>query len=446
MRKFITYILLWNSLTQAGDLVSGINSALKYNNIYNATIANKNAYAAQSDIAIDALKPSLMANSTLKRENYNANGNGISNEDTFVGNKVQIQIKQKIFDMYAYETYQKTNIEYDKANTDLLAAEQDLLANVTFSYLEVLKSHALYKAAISQTKALSVQLKYDQAKFSAGTITNADLLETTSHHDTAFAYEIAMKNNFIDSIDKYMADTQLSTANFKDIDPEIKITNSDKRNINDKIDLLKRYNLSLKSANLTTESADKEIAISQSGHLPELTLVGSYQDSHNPNSVITSIMNTEDTKIKKIELELNLPIYQGGIVNDQIKQSEYIYEKSLANTAQTQAELIKSLRKTHHHIQNGIKQLQALKSAVTSSSISLRAQKEGYKAGTRTNLEVLSAINKLRSAESDYAVAKYDFIKNTIQEKKLIGSLSLKDIEKLDKELTIPLRIPKEAF
>lgn len=443
MHRYLFSIFAFSSIALAGDLVDGINSALKGNNIYTASIANRNIYQAQADIAKDVMKPSITLSTTASRQNYKTNSSS-NNEDTYNGHNIQAQLKQKIFDMYAYENYKQGSIEARKAENDLLVSQQDLLANVTFLYLDVLKSHAIYQAAQSETRALKTQKNYDETKFKAGSITKANLFETSANYETAVASEIAVKNNFLDAIDRYTAATKLTKPKFKDLAASMKVSKQNRLNITAKIAILEQNNLTLKSATLKTESIKKEIEISKSQHFPTLDLVGSYTDNYNPNSVTNAYMNAENIRIKRIELDLNIPIYQGGAITEQTKQANYKYEQALANQAETRSELITQLRQVHHHIQNGSNQLKALESAVKASKLSLQAQKDGYKAGTRTNLELLSAIHKLSDSESEYAITKYNYLKDIILEKKLLGSLTVNDLEILEEKFTNKITIPVE--
>jgi outer membrane protein len=442
MQKIIPLIFTISSFVFAGDLKSDVTNALKFNNIYTANIAENKVYQTQVEIARDALKPTIKARGALNRENYESN----SGEDTFTGNYKQIDINQTLYNKQAYESYKQSDIAAEKSNNDLLQAQQNLIAETINQYLDVLNAHAIYVAAKSQTKSLKLQNDNTTTKYKLGAVTEAQALEAKSYYDAAVAHEIAMKNNFIDSIDIYSSTTKVIIPSFSDLKSSAPLNTTNPIDINQQISNLEKNNLILKSIKLSTNIAKKSIDIAKSGYYPTINLNGSYNDSHNPNNVLNSFLNNEDTKIKRLELSINLPLYEGGITHDKIKKEEYAYEKILSDYQTKKSDLILALRINQHHIQNAKSQMIALYSSILSGKRSLESQQEYYKSGLSTNLEILNAIENLQKARSKYAETRYNYLKDKVTEKQLLGTLNMEDVEKLTRLLTQTIELPEESF
>ncbi|MBT4884636.1 MAG: TolC family protein [Legionellales bacterium] len=446
MKKNLLLFGLICSVSHGGSLEKGCLNALGNDNAYKAAQAGRSATLKQQDITQDALKPQLTSHASLAQERFTANPDNSSKlSDTFVSQNINIELKQALIDLKSYRTYKKAEIITSKADTDLVLAKQNLILNVAEKYLDVLEKHAIYRASASQSQALLVQKKHDSSKFKAGSITKTDLLETSAKYDSAIAHEISAQNKLLDARDEYKETTKEINPVFMALNPKNNPKKLSKTTIDEKMQIMQAGNLNLKSSFLNSLSIKKEIDIQEAGHLPTLNISGSYNNKHNPNSVLSSYAPTNDTETKSIGLDIQVPIYEGGAVNDEIEKSQYKYKQAAEELEQTRSNLIIEMRKNNHYLISGIKQINALKNAVISSKSALAAQKAGYEAGTRTNLELLSSISQLQESESQYAIARYDYLKNQLREKQLVGSLNISDIKNLDALLTNKISISEQA-
>ncbi|MBT4804002.1 MAG: TolC family protein [Legionellales bacterium] len=442
MRKKIFLLIIIFSSAYSGNLENGCLNALENDSAFKSLQAKHKATLKEQDIMQDALKPQLISHASIEQKRFTAkpdNSNKLN--DTFIAKNINLELKQALLDFKSYRTYKKSEIISSKADNDLSLARQNLILNVAEKYIDVLEKHAIYKASVSESKTLLAQKKYDQSKYNAGSITKTNLLETSAKYDSAIAHEISNQNKMLDACDEYKETTKEKNPVFMALDPKNKPKKLDKTSVDKKIQLMQAGNLSLKSSFLNSLSIKKEIDIQEAGHLPTVNISGSYSNKHNPNSILNSYYPTNDTETKSIGLEIQVPIYQGGSINDQIEQSQQIYKQSAEELEQLRSNLTIEMRKNNHHLISGIKQINALKSSVISSKSALRAQQAGYEAGTRTNSELLNSINQLQESESEYAIARYNYLKDQLREKKMLGKLDLTDIKKLDAILTNKITI-----
>lgn len=85
-------------------------------------------------------------------------------------------------------------------------------------------------------------------------------------------------------------------------------------------------NLSLLQARLSQDLAREQIRQAQDGHLPTLNLTASTGISDTSYSGSkTNAAQYDDSNMgqNKIGLNFSLPLYQGGMVNSQVKQAQY---------------------------------------------------------------------------------------------------------------------------
>jgi len=85
-------------------------------------------------------------------------------------------------------------------------------------------------------------------------------------------------------------------------------------------------------------------------------------------------------------------------------------------------------RESYRGVQTNISRVRALRQALDSTQKSAEASDAGFRAGTRTSVDVLTALRDTFSARSDFVNARYDYILNTLSLKAAAGTLSESDL------------------
>ena len=198
-----------------------------------------------------------------------------------------------------------------------------------------------------------------------------------------------------------------------------------------------RGNFSLLSARYSVEAAQSAYEGSKGGHYPTLGLNASYgmvnsgeRDIGIPQ-LLPSSTNTDATII----LSLDIPIYSGGFTSSTVRQ-----QLSRLDQAKAQQELERRLtiglaRSAYLSLEADIAQVKARGQAVISTQTSLDATMAGYDAGTRTSVDVLLSQRLLFSSKRDYSAARHTYITNSLELKRVAGTLSISDIDEINKWL-----------
>jgi outer membrane protein len=195
-----------------------------------------------------------------------------------------------------------------------------------------------------------------------------------------------------------------------------------------------QFNFNLQAALFSAQAARDQIKINFSGHLPTVDLNGSYIDNHGqPGGVsgaaVTSAINTRSTVVG---LQLNMPIYQGGLVNSQVRQAQFEYQNAIALLENTHRQVSVQLRQTYNSIVDGISKIKADKQAIISQQSSVDSTDAAVKVGTRTIVDLLLAQQQLYQGQKTLAQDQYTYIINTLTLKQLTGTLTVRDIETIN--------------
>ena len=190
--------------------------------------------------------------------------------------------------------------------------------------------------------------------------------------------------------------------------------------------------LQLAIAQASAEIAEKEVARNRGGHYPTVDLVANY--SNNQSSGGSFGVGSDNTN-KSIGVQLNLPLFQGGLVNSKWREAEANRERAKQTLEDTRRSIALQTRQAYLGVVSGIARVKALQQALTSGESVLEASKLGQEVGVRTNLDVLNAQQQLYATRRDLYQAEYSYLISHLRLKAAVGSLGEEDLAKVNRAL-----------
>jgi protease secretion system outer membrane protein len=195
------------------------------------------------------------------------------------------------------------------------------------------------------------------------------------------------------------------------------------------LDQALRNNPEIIAARLALDAARQEVERRRAGHYPTLDLVGvrSYSENDSNNTIGSQFDTTT------VALQLNLPLYAGGYTSASVRQ---------AVDRMTAAEEILNLRtrnvtaatrKFYNSIRSGLLSIQAYEQAVAAGEVALEGTQKGFLAGTRTNIDVLDAQQKLYASKLELSKARYILINDIINIKQAAGLLNEAELQAINR-------------
>jgi len=258
-----------------------------------------------------------------------------------------------------------------------------------------------------------------------------DVQEAQAGYDLAVAQEIQALNAIDNAREAMRELTGDYIMAFDGLGEGMSLVRPDPETIDSWTQLSLDQNLGIIAANHAVETARNEIKRQSAGHFPTLDLVAS-QDYNSSGGRFGS------TKIhtSSVGLELNIPIYSGGLVSSQTREAYENYNISMYSLEQARRSAQRLTREAYLGVISGISQVKALKQAVVSSETALEATEAGFEVGTRTAVDVVVSQRATSKARRDYSQTKYDYILNTLRLKQAAGTLSPDDLDLINAWLT----------
>ena len=338
----------------------------------------------------------------------------------------------------------QNSISYDQAKQQvgqsdyvLASAQQDLIVRVAQAYLDVLLAQFSIELVESQQAAVSENLAQAKRNFEVGTATITDTNDAQAKHDQIVAQEIAARNDLDNKIASLRAiigrfPKELNRFNRK-FQPELPTPNA----LEPWVDKALADNPQVRIAQYNFDVATLEVDKQRAGHYPTLDLVASFNQAYAGAAASTNVAANfaSDTRLALIGLQLNVPIYQGGLISSKVRQAIANQDVARQNleTARRAAQLLAQTSFTG--VVSGVAQVKAFEQAVTSAQVSYDSNKLGLEVGVRTNLDVLNQQQQVFQTRFNLAQSYYSFLINSLKLKQATGTLTEADVEAINREL-----------
>lgn len=395
---------------------------------FRATLENKPQARA-------ALLPQLSLSANTFSNDQNISGNtfaalGQAGDISFNSHGYSLDLVQPLFRASAWLQYRQVDSIINQAEAELLAARQDLALRVSERYFDILAARDNLEFARAEARALQRQLEQAEKRLEVGLGDITDVQEARAGHDRATAAVIAAENALGDRQEELREITGEYVQNFAKLDTGLPLLKPTPEDIDSWTATALAENLEIIAAEQALETARREIGIQRSEHLPTLDLVArSGYDKTGGRFGNTQINNDA------IGLELNVPLFKGGLVTSQTRAAQNRYDASVERLHRARRESQSRTRQAYSGVLSGISQVRAFEQAVVSSQTALEATTAGFEVGSRTAVDVVTAERALSDARRNLAQARYEYLVNSLRLKQAAGILADQDLALINRWL-----------
>lgn len=354
-----------------------------------------------------------MLNPMLGVSRYNARGYNVT-------------LNQYILNFGSWLQVREASATAKEADATFAGATQSLIISVAQTYFNVLLAQDDLRFSQAEKAAHAHQLDEVTQRFKVGlgTITTVDNAQAA--YDNSVAQTIGDENalqNSLEALRQITGEYYPSVENFKISLPLLSPQPAD---VQQWVNAAQKNNLSFLATKYATLAARENIKVNFAGHFPTLSAVASYgrlngQDLGHLNS------NTG-----AVGLQLNVPIYQGGLVNSQTRQAEDNYATASANMENAYRAAEVTTREQFNNTLSGISKIEADREEMLSAQRSLDSTEESFKIGTRTIIDVLISQQNFYQAARNQAQDEYTYLLATLMLKQAAGSLNAGDLAKIN--------------
>jgi outer membrane protein len=431
MRSRVKLPLLLTALlvavpVSAADLMQVYREALANDAQYAAARASAEAGREKLPQGLAGLLPVIgaSANTTANHNDY-PYGNAQFNSRGY-----NVNLTQPLFRWQNFVQYNQSKLLVAQSEANFAQAGQDLILRVAQAYFDVLNAEENLRAVRANKTSIVQQLEQAKKNFEVGTATITDTHEAQSRFDLAVAQEIAADSDLEVKRHALRLIVGKDSGALNRLKPQATMAPPQPASMDQWVDAAEKDSFVVQAQQAAAEVAGQEVERNRAGHYPTLDVVANYGDTAAGASQFGN--SSYDIVSRNVGLQLNIPIYQGGLVNSRTREAaaNRTAAQSLLENARRTAAL--GARQSYLGVVNGIAQVRALEAALVSSQSALESNKLGYEVGVRINIDVLNAEQQVYSTQRDLAKARFDTLLAQLKLKATVGALGEQDLQQVN--------------
>ena len=422
-------------LASKTDLVTVYNEAVKNNADLAAARAN---YAAIKEVVPQAragLLPNLSAGADSMNTDTKVDTRNGDIDSSRSGLSYRANLSQPLFRADRWYQFQAAKATDQQYALQLSATEQNLILQSAETYFAVLRAQDTLASTKAEEAAFKRQLDQANERFDVGLSDKTDVLEAQAGYDTARANRILAERAVDDAFQALVTLTNREYASIEGILHSLPVLEPTPNDAKAWVDTAAQQNLNLQASNYAVNAAEETLRQNKAGHAPTLDAVAQYQKGDNDN---LGFSNTDalspydgDAEQTSIGLQLNIPIYSGGLTSSQVREAYQRLNQSEQERESLRRKVVENTRNLHRAVNTDVETVQARRQSIISNQSALESTEIGYQVGTRNIADVLDAQRQLYSSVRNYNDARYDYILNNLRLKQAAGTLAPSDLEAL---------------
>lgn len=348
----------------------------------------------------------------------------------------QASLSQPIFRADRWFQLQAAEASTEQASLEFSATQQNLILQTAEGYFAVLRAQDNLASTKAEEAAFKRQLDQANERFDVGLSDKTDVLEAQAGFDTARANRIIAERNVDDAFQALVTLTNREYASIEGIQHTLPVVVPAPNDAKAWVDTAAQQNLNLQASNYAVDAAEETLRQRKAGHAPTLDAVAQYQKGDNDslgfsNTDSSPVRYGSDVEQRTIGLQLNIPIYSGGLTSSQVRESYQRLSQTEQQRESLRRQVVQNTRNYHRAVNTDVEQVKARKQSIISNQSALEATEIGYQVGTRNIVDVLDAQRQLYGSVRDYNNARYDYILDNLRLKQAAGTLAPSDLEAL---------------
>lgn len=407
------------------DLSQAYGLALEQDATFQAARAEADARKEVLPQARAQLMPNVSASLARSRNHTDRDtrttaGNTVSDTYDYFSASYSLTLRQPIYRKYNFALYRQAQFDVEGAEAAFDKVRQDLIVRLAGAYFDALLAQDHLELIQAQKIAYGAQLKGAQRSFEAGEGARTDVDDAQARYDMTLAQELEAAQNVGYMRRQLQVIVNQPIDDLAVLDPaKIQLQPPQPASAEEWIAQGEEINPELRALRASIESAMQEVEKARAGHMPTVDLIVQRSKSASENNV--SINTNYETSM--FGLQASIPLFAGGYVSSQVRQAQSNVEKLQQQYESRRREVSQQIRKEFQSLLEGILKVRALEQAERSADQAVLSNEKGFKAGVRTQVDILNAYQQRMNARRDLAQARYQYILARVRLQGLVQSL-----------------------
>jgi len=342
-------------------------------------------------------------------------------------------LTQPVLHVDAWHTYDQTELGKARSALDMSAARQDLMVRLVEGYLTALAAEEDHALSVAEGATLKSELELAKIKYSSGLLSISDLRDVQARYAEVKAQELSSEAAIRDALEVLRGMVGISVSSVAYLRKDVQLPEIGSISVDDLVRRALDNNYSVKSKAIAVAMAEKESDKLFDQHYPTIDLIARYNRKDTKGSVFGGGGKVDTGEVI---LQFDVPIYSGGRIQAQTRESIYRKEQSKQELEAARRLIERNIRAGYATLLSSSEKISALRQSLEAKRSLYELRREGYRAGVNAMLDQLEAQRDFYIAEHDLAAARYDHLLNYIKIKQADGSLEERDLKGVDALLT----------
>lgn len=417
-------------LANAEDLYQVYQHALQSDPVLKAAEADYLAVMENKPQALATLKPQVNLSGSTSYNLRNQNNTLTDGNYDFFNLGYNLGVNKALYHKELNAQVDQANAVVAQAQANLDAERQSLIIRVAEAYFDFLKAQDNLEFARAEKQAIGRQLAQVKAYFDAGRSPITDVKEAQARFDSATSQEVVANQQLDVAIEQLKAITSRYYKKLASAPLNTSLGMPDPNNPDAWEKMALENSKEVAALKYAVAAAQSEVDKQRAAKNPTVDLFA--QQTGNLNRVD---IDTEQADAA-VGLQLNVPLYTGGAVSSRVRQARHNLHRAQHLLESQKRLVVQQARSAYLSVLSGISQVKALKQALNSTKTAAKATQAGFEVGTRTAVDVLLSLRETFRAQRDYSTARYDYLLNKLRLKQATGTLAVRDLQEVNKQLT----------
>lgn len=302
-----------------------------------------------------------------------------------------------------------------------------LFARVAERFFGVLVAEDNYQQAQAEAEAVRESLENTRKRYEVDLVPGTDLKEAQARDDLARAQVLSTEQE-LESARDVLAET-LGSRDFDlpKLPKSVALSPITPSDVESWIATAEQTNPDLVIARHQAQIARTQVRSRRAEATPQLDLVARAGRTDSTEYVLGQ--RQDDASIG---VELNLPIYAGGLNQSRVREAEALAVAAEQDAKLTASETERRVRRNFRLLQTDYIQVGAYERVLESATLAQAAVKAGYDAGTRTITDVLDAQSRVVQARRDLNQTRYNLLLHLLQLRQSVGQMTVAHLAAVD--------------
>lgn len=396
------------------------------------SLAADHALVAGRELAVQGdalLKPRVNLQAGVSRIHNRQSGDVpplaagvLSSSSSGTASEVSVELVQPLYNRAARAGREQLREQSVLAQVRYDGARQDLALRVARDYFGVLVAQEALRVVEAELAAVRRQRDRAQARFDVGQGNITDVREAQARLDAVATREVAAQATVELRREEFRETTGAApdalaplAASFVPRPPEPAA--------------LAPWHArgEARSTLVLAKQSELDIARSEIGRhslagRPTIDLVASY-GARNQSGGLSPLVAPDGDRTGSIGLMLNIPLYAGGALNSRQREAAAHLGQAEQELAAARREVRLKVQEGYLAVTTGVSRIASQEQGLLSARSALEATTRGRDVGTRTELDVLDAQQRLYSAELDLVQGRADYLMGRLRLAAAAGEL-----------------------